>query len=693
MRRTRIGTTSLSTTLRGACLAGGLTLARRLTVGLLGASFALALPAAAQANNLFTLDSQAEVNGPIVTEASGTGYVAWDRQAASPSSEPDVLFCKIPRGGTCTAPILLPLPGGSYQGIVQPFPVLGTHSGEVYVVGPRYAQNDTLIWTSTDGGEKFSAAKVGPNPGGYPGKTSVGDVLLDPDNPSSIPAGEDYFGIAANNPGLGYGFTANQIVSGSTSFTFEHPGAGGVASSTLGYVTGEITDSFTHNKIHPEVEAYYNLSNPAEVFFYRYYAKGGNVDGEEKGWEGPYKVTDGYEPRLAGGPDGLFLLSTDLAPGAPVEEQPSVIDVRKYNEATREFGAPTTIANIPTSVGTLFTSGDIYENPETGTLYVAQPVLNGGEYVMRLWESTDGGVTFHGERNIATIGGAYSEIPRLAVAADGQGWLTFKDEGGLEVADLNALPGPAPTPTPTPTPSPTTLTTSQTSGTTTGADISISAGTIGESDRATIAGTNAASASGTVDFALYDNSSCSGTPTFAGAAAAAGGVASIADDSSPGLSPGKYYWKAVYSGNATNDASTSACGSEVLTVTPAATIEGKGESTSTTVTLTITCASTPCTVTITITVPSSSGKASSARKSKKHPKTTIVTLGTGTFTITTKGPHKLTVHLTKAGKKLLAADHGRLSAKLLVSEKTPGGTIMTMRTIKIVPAKHKHHKK
>jgi hypothetical protein len=692
MRRTRIDTTSLSTTLRGACLAGGgLTLPRKLALGLLAVSFAIALPAGAQANNLFTLDSQAEVNGPIVTEASGTGYVAWDRQAASSSSEPEVLFCKIPRGGTCTSPITLPLPGGSYQGIVQPFPVLGTHPGEVYVVGPRYLQNDTLIWTSTDGGEKFSAAKVGPNPGGYPGKTSVGDVLLDPDNPSSIPAGEDYFGIAANNPGLGYGFTANQIVSGSSSFTFANPGNGGVASSTLGYVTNTIEDSFTHNQIHPQVEAYYNLSNPAEVFFYRYYAKEGNVNGEEKGWEGPYKVTDGYEPRLAGGPAGLFLLSTDLAPGAPVEEQPSVIDVRKYNEATREFGAPTTIANIPTSAGTLFTSGDIYENPSTGALDVVQPVLAGEQYVMRLWESTDGGQTFHGERNIATIDGAYSEIPRLAVAADGQGWLTFKDAGGLEVADLNALSGSTPTPTPTPTPSPTTLTTTQTSGTTTGASISIPAGTVGESDTATITGTNAASATGTVVFTLYANSSCSGTPAFAGAAEA-DGTATIADDSSVGLAPGKYYWKATYGGNATNLPSASTCGSEVLTVTPAATIESKGESTSTTVTLTITCASTPCTVTITITVPSSSGKASSARKSKKHPKTTIVTLGTGTFTLKSKGPHRLTVHLSKAGKKLLAADHGRLTAKILVAEKTPGGTVLSTRTIKIVPAKPKHKK-
>ena len=62
-------------------------------------------------------------------------------------------------------------------------------------------------------------------------------------------------------------------------------------------------------------------------------------------------------------------------------------------------------------------------------------------------------------------------------------------------------------------------------------------------------------------------------------------------------------------------------------------------------------------------------------------------------TLETKGPHKLTVHLSKAGKKLLAADHGRLSAKILLAEKTPGGTVLSTRTIKIVPAKPKDKKK
>jgi hypothetical protein len=430
--------------------------ARRFAAGLLSMSFVVLIPATAQATNLFTLGSNAETNA-IVTDGSGTGYAAWVQPAAKPATEPEVVeFCKIPRGATgCASPIALPLPAGPDEEITQPFPVLGSHSGVVYVVGPRYIKNEeTLIWTSTDGGATFSAAKSIHS--ASPGKTGVGDVLLDPNTPSGLEPTEDYFGMAFNNPGLGFGFTANQITSGKTSFTFANPGTGGVASSTLGYVTGTIEDKFTKAQIHPEVEAYYNLSSPApEVSFYRYYAKGGNVDGEESGWEGPFKVSNGYVPRLASGPAGLFMLSTDIPSGESLEAQPSAIDVRKFDETTHTFDEPVQIAKIPTSAGTLFNSGDIYENPTTGYIYVAQPVINGaGEYVMRLWESTNGGVTFAGERDIATIGFGYSGIPRLAVAADGQGWLTFNDAGGQEVADLNALPAPPSKPTPPPPPPP-----------------------------------------------------------------------------------------------------------------------------------------------------------------------------------------------------------------------------------------------
>jgi hypothetical protein len=239
---------------------------------------------------------------------------------------------------------------------------------------------------------------------------------------------------------------------------------------------------------------------------------------------------------------------------------------------------------------------------------------------------------------------------------------------------------------------PTTLTTAQSSGTTTGADISIPAGTIGESDRATIAGTNASLATGTVDFALYDNASCTGTPKFAGAASAAAGVASIADDSSSALAVGKYYWKAAYAGNTFNLPSASTCGSEVLTVGPAATIGSSGTTTGSTVTFTISCAA-ACTVTVTIEVPggSAAGVASAGQKKKKARKP--VKLGTAKLKLKKRGKGKLTVKLNGKGKSLFKKDHDKLKATLLLSTKTAHGTFASKGTLKITKAKGKAKRK
>jgi hypothetical protein len=240
------------------------------------------------------------------------------------------------------------------------------------------------------------------------------------------------------------------------------------------------------------------------------------------------------------------------------------------------------------------------------------------------------------------------------------------------------------------TPAADTLTTTQTSGSSTGASITIPGGTVGETDRATLAGANASIATGTATYALFSKSSCiAASKVFSGGTTAVtGGVAAPSSGVLTALAPGTYYWEASYSGDAHNAASVSACGSEVLTVTPATTIGGGASSTGTSITITITCAVVPCTVTVTITI-DPPASASAARK-KRHAKT--ITLATGKFTIKSKGTHKLTVHLTKAGKHYLSAHHGRGSAKLLLSDKTNGTTFLSTRTITITPAKHKRKK-
>jgi hypothetical protein len=166
--------------------------------------------------------------------------------------------------------------------------------------------------------------------------------------------------------------------------------------------------------------------------------------------------------------------------------------------------------------------------------------------------------------------------------------------------------------------------------------------------------------------------------------------------------PGKYYWQAVYSGNAGsifgtvgNIAGQSACSSEVLTVTPPATIAATGSSNGQDVTIKVSCAKLPCTgkSTITVTEPLAA-KAGVARltadKKTKKPRTKTITLGSGKFTIKTKGAKKLKIPLTRAGKKFLSAHQGHVNAKFVLSDRLKGGrTVLTTRTIKITIPKPK----
>ncbi|HSZ04870.1 MAG TPA: hypothetical protein VK778_06675 [Solirubrobacteraceae bacterium] len=391
-------------------------------------------------------------------------------------------------------------------------------------------------------------------------------------------------------------------------------------------------------------------------------------------------------PVLAsGGQDGIGLVEEE-GNGIDGAGSEYTLDYHPFDATATggSFGPGVELANVTQEVLDGVDSLDLSEDSSTG--------------VYALWESGKAVLDYSGNGGAKWDGAVVTPIPYtadgvIAGVGSGNAEIAYAFDPGtgtqvfLQAVNYQELATPPPTPT--------SLTTSQTSGTTKGASITIPAGTIGESDAATVAGANASTAVGTVDYALYGNSSCTGTPTVSDSATVSGGIAAPFAVSTP-LPQGTYYWRASYSGNASsvgaagNQASASACGSEVLTVTPATTLGGTAASTGTTVTVTITCAVVPCTVTITITV-DPPATASAARKKKRRHAITI-TLGTGKFTITSKGPHKLTVHLTKAGRHYLSVHHGRASAKLLISEKANGGTFLTTRTITITPARHKHKK-
>ena len=506
----------------------------RLLAASAGLICALAVfPVGALANNLFTLEPSPESTSVPVTESSGTAYVAWERKPPSVTEASITLFCRIPRGGTCSSPVVLPIPApgkSDSESVSQAFPVLGTRSGVVYVVGPRYVPNDTLIWTSTNGGVTFSGPVKAPSYGGH---TGIDDVLLNPNRTATEKEPTaDYFDVASTNPGFGFGEVSNTLKS-PAEFSFSEPGPF-VDEGGLGFTTGS----------HLPVVAFFNLEEHDQI---HYYVAKGSPAGVESKWSGPKPklLAEGYSPRLASGPAGLLILSSDFPGG---ESNPAVLDVRKFNESSQTFEAPVQVASNLAQDGA--TSG-IYENPETGYIYVVWPVSSNGSLSLHVAESTDGGASFHGEREVAFSEGGFEGPPRLAVASDGRGWLTYRDEHGDEVADLTVN---------------TVLSTSLSGGGQSGASISVPQGTP-VTDTATVGGAAGPSATGTVNYEVFGNAGCTGASTQAGSAGVSGGVAGGSSAAvAAALAPGKYYFRATYGGDVAHQPSTSPCGSEVLTV-------------------------------------------------------------------------------------------------------------------------------
>ena len=111
----------------------------------------------------------------------------------------------------------------------------------------------------------------------------------------------------------------------------------------------------------------------------------------------------------------------------------------------------------------------------------------------------------------------------------------------------------------------TTVTTALSDGSQTAASISVPGGT-SVTDQATLGGATA-TAGGTVAYTVFSDSACTTSVGSGGTVTVTGGAAPV---SAPVVltDAGTYYWQASYSGDGTNDASASACGSEIETVTP-----------------------------------------------------------------------------------------------------------------------------
>ncbi len=109
----------------------------------------------------------------------------------------------------------------------------------------------------------------------------------------------------------------------------------------------------------------------------------------------------------------------------------------------------------------------------------------------------------------------------------------------------------------------TTVTTDLSDGTNDGASLSVAPGTP-VTDQATLGGLRASSASGFVNYSVYDDPAC--THEVADAITRAVTDGQVPPSEPVTLGVGTYYWLARYSGDAANYASTNTCGDEVETV-------------------------------------------------------------------------------------------------------------------------------
>jgi hypothetical protein len=431
-----------------------------------------AVASSASAADQFTLDGKADSYGAIATDAAGNAYVAWNH-SASPNDAPTL--CRLAPGKRhCTYRVRLSLPGNpETAAALQPFPIVGPKK-LVWVVASRYVDDDSLIWTSKNGGKSFGAphdipfltTNTCPHICGlsysYTGLSRVDDVVpVDFTNfslydegtsrgllpGSKTPGGIPSFGWVESsvNPGLGFNEDFNDLASagppGLSEFEFANPGSGGIVGSSIGVSSfGPTSLSATSDY----VETYWRDSHPVRLGYYRYTYTGHPSAGKHPGsasatpqqgaWSGPHSLGVGYEPRMAGGKAGLFLLSED-APGGTGAAR--VVHVRRYRATTHTFGPPVTLARNPGSGAYLFVGGGLGENLDTGELAAVWPEFGGSTGdVLRLYLSR-GGEHFSPAQDIAASPGFEdAENARVALARNGTGFVTFLDSNGLQIADL-----------------------------------------------------------------------------------------------------------------------------------------------------------------------------------------------------------------------------------------------------------------
>lgn len=668
-------------------------------LGGLVALVALALATDALALSGTTLKlAEAEFYEPpaVAVDSAGTAYIAWANAATTPDK---VEYCVLPAGASSCSHAGTLTPAGGSGAHIDNVQVLVDESASTIVIladvyGVSEKNTPEQEWTAPTGGTTFNLVNSGKSvaegilsadteplnallvPGtnalGYAWVTAAGpptfaEFPLTPPSECSVQAGHtcpfatlqpEGEHILSNH----HGVFASQLGT--------NPGILGVY-ETLGKPgcpTGSFDTAYVYGSGVQEANNSYNISPGEPKSAWRMLLAPGNCEVEY--------VAAG------GGPSGLGVVEDDLETGSTVYE--------RFDQTDDGLDTPyVTIAPEGEESPSVSQDG-------SGGIYAT---FTAGLDEVRLAYSGNGGANWAGPTTLSSM--AVSHLVS-AVSAGGQGWAVWQSGESVYAQQFDAADA-------TPPSAPTTLTTTQTSGTTSGASITIPAGTVGETDQATLSGTNAAVAGGTVTYDLYSSSSCTGTPVFTSTGAVTAGKAAASAPVSAGLSLGTYYWEAAYGGDSRNDPSTSACGSEVLTVAapaPSSEFTVKAIVTNSNGTITITIVVTQsgeATLEITISTTTLANSAAVDAKSKrcKHGQiklkgkcvsaTTVV--GKTSAKATAGVPLKLTVHLSNKIKKLLKKGKTvHLTGKLSFQSALGGKPVTHSYSLLVKGVKRKHKK-
>ncbi len=517
-----------------------------------------------------------ESGAPVVAvDAAGDAIVAWANTAGLDGASDFVQYCVLPVGATaCThSGSLTPADSAAFIDGVQVLDDGGTLVilADVYGAAGSSAEDyePEQEWQSTDDGAVFSIVDGG---------LSVSSGIIDAD---TGPLGAV---ITPGTKALGYGWETADGPPTFSEFPLNSPPECSVAGCAAGYATLEPASNpdqigngggqfaaqagsnsgvlgifATDNTIGPfacssaqtvPFGTAYAYARGAQSATNNYNVSPGSADSAWKVAATQADCNVEY-PAVDGGPGGFGVLEGNELKGTTVYQ--------RFDQASRSFGTPkVTVAR-------------------QGML---DPAVSqdgaGGVYATYLYDSNDaislsysfnGGTTWSGPATLDANTDLGANHVTSSVNADGQGWAAWIDSGSVYAESFTAQDS-------VPPPAHTTISTSQTSGTTTGESITIPAGTVGETDTATIHGANSADAAGTATYRLYSESSCvTSSQVFGSTATVSDGQASPSGPVTTALDKGKYYWKVSYGGNAGtidgvkgNDPSVSKCDSEVLTV-------------------------------------------------------------------------------------------------------------------------------